>query len=93
METSISVDGAVSKLTPQDQRELQQFVQNESQKNQIQSTVHDLTERCFKRCITGSLSAGKLTSKEEVCMQNCVERFMDTSLAVLKHLETLRAGQ
>lgn len=55
--------------------------------------IHSITERCFTRCVTGSLSGGKLTSKEEGCMQNCVERFMDTNLAVLKHLETLRAGQ
>ena len=37
MEESLNLSGAVSKLTPQDQRELQQFVQNESQKNQIQN--------------------------------------------------------
>ena len=42
MDGSIALDGAVSKLTPQDQRELQQFVQNESQKNQIQSCKSDV---------------------------------------------------
>jgi hypothetical protein len=39
MDGGIALDGAISKLTPQDQRELQQFVQNESQKNQIQQST------------------------------------------------------
>jgi mitochondrial import inner membrane translocase subunit TIM8 len=127
-------DGAVnvtseelSRLTPGDNRELQQFIQNENQKSQVQrckhlpqsypprhfrllssgtvkeiilltssftlAAVHELTETCFKKCITGSISSGKLASKEESCIQNCVERFMDSNLAVLRHLEHLRAGQ
>jgi Tim10/DDP family zinc finger len=57
------------------------------------TAVHELTETCFKKCITGSISSGKLAGKEESCIQNCVERFMDSNLAVLKHLERLRAGQ
>lgn len=56
------------------------------------AAVHLLTETCFKKCIP-SVSGGKLASKEESCMRNCVERFMDSNLAVLKHLETLRASQ
>ena len=27
---------------------------------------------------------------EDACARNCVERFMDSNLAVLRHLETLR---
>jgi len=83
----------ISRLTPQDHRELQQFLQNEGQKSQVQKVVHELTETCFKKCITSSISSGKLAGKEETCMQNCVERFMDSNLAVLKHLERLRAHQ
>jgi import inner membrane translocase subunit TIM8 len=124
-------DGAVnvtseelSRLTPGDNRELQQFIQNENQKSQVQrckttmhlldlpsslckrveskrpeanlfcsAAVHELTETCFKKCITSSISSGKLAGKEESCIQNCVERFMDSNLAVLKHLEQLRAAQ
>jgi len=57
------------------------------------AAVHELTEMCFKKCITGSISSGKLASKEESCMSNCVNRFMDSNLAVLQHLEKLRAQQ
>lgn len=57
------------------------------------AAVHDLTETCFKKCITNSITTGKLASKEDSCLTNCVERFMDSNLAVLKHLETLRSHQ
>jgi len=83
----------LARLTPSDNRELQQFIQNENQKSTVQRSVHELTETCFKKCITGSISSGKLAGKEESCVQNCVERFMDSNLAVLRHLEKLRAGQ
>ena len=57
--------------------------------------VHGLTEVCFKKCITGYMSAssGKLAGKEETCISNCVERYMDSNFAILKHLETLRQSQ
>ncbi|KIX10097.1 uncharacterized protein Z518_01178 [Rhinocladiella mackenziei CBS 650.93] len=83
----------LTRLTPGQQRELRVFLESESQKAQIQSTIHDLTDVCFKKCITGSMSTGKLTTKEENCMANCVERFLDSHLAILKHLDTLRQSQ
>jgi len=83
----------LSRLTPGDQRELQVFIQTETQKSNIQKNVHELADICFKKCVTGSISSGKLAGKEESCMSNCVNRFMDSNLAMLKHLELLRASQ
>ncbi|KAL6249994.1 Mitochondrial import inner membrane translocase subunit tim8 [Rhinocladiella similis] len=80
-------------LSNAEKQQLQTFIQTESQRSNIQKTVHELTEMCFKKCITGSISSGKLASKEESCMSNCVNRFMDSNLAVLQHLEKLRAQQ
>lgn len=57
-----------------------------------QTDVHRLTNMCFKKCVT-SVGSGGLASKEQSCMQNCVDRFMDSNLAVLKHLDQLRASQ
>jgi len=83
----------LSKLTQSDKQELQQFIVNESQKNQIQTTVHHLTDICWKKCITRGISTGKLEKNEESCTQYCVERFMDANFTVLRHLETLRQQQ
>lgn len=52
--------------------------------------VHHLADVCWKKCVTGKISSGRLDRAEETCAQNCVERWMDANLAVLKHLETLR---
>ncbi|KAI5201549.1 hypothetical protein E4T38_06029 [Aureobasidium subglaciale] len=52
--------------------------------------IHSLTDTCFRKCITGKISSGKLDRSEEPCMQNCVDRFMDANLVVIKNLEQMR---
>ncbi len=54
--------------------------------------VHNLTDICWKKCITGKISGSKLSSGEETCTQNCVERFLDSNMAVLKHLEAMKSS-
>jgi len=89
-----SVQEAFSKLTPADQKEIVQMVQQESQKAQVQGAIHDLTDVCWKKCIASNkISGGKLSSSEQSCTENCVGRFMDTSYAVLAHLDKLRSSQ
>ena len=48
--------------------------------------------RCFRKCITSKITAGKLDRSEEPCMQNCVDRFMDANLTVIRHLEQMRSS-
>ncbi|EXJ79979.1 hypothetical protein A1O3_08265 [Capronia epimyces CBS 606.96] len=83
----------LTRLTPGEQQQLQNFVQVQVQRAQIQKNIHDITEMCFKKCVTGTISSGKLAGKEDSCMANCVDRFLDTNTVILKHLETLRARQ
>ncbi|KAG2160870.1 hypothetical protein VTO58DRAFT_104583 [Aureobasidium pullulans] len=80
----------VSKMSDAEKQDLQQFVVNETQKARIQQSIHSLTDVCFRKCITGKISAGKLDRSEEACMQNCVDRFMDANLVVIKNLEQMR---
>ncbi|KAL5382781.1 hypothetical protein DPSP01_006340 [Paraphaeosphaeria sporulosa] len=81
----------VSKLSDRDKQELQQFVVNESQKARIQSSIHSLTDVCFKKCIpAGGVKNGKLDKYEEPCVRQCVDRFLDANLVVLRELERLR---
>ena len=54
--------------------------------------VHTLTDICWKKCITGKIASSKLSSGEESCTQNCVERFLDSNMAVLKHLEEMKSS-
>ncbi|KAF2184568.1 hypothetical protein K469DRAFT_579234 [Zopfia rhizophila CBS 207.26] len=80
----------LSKLSDRDKQELQQFVVNESQKARIQASIHSLTDTCFRKCITSGIKSGKLDKYEEPCMRNCVDRFLDANLVVLRELERLR---
>ena len=54
------------------------------------TAISNLTDTCWKKCITSRISVGKLDKSEEACASNCVDRFMDTQMNVLKHLEELR---
>ncbi|KAI5207063.1 hypothetical protein E4T39_02095 [Aureobasidium subglaciale] len=91
----------LSKMSDAEKQDLQQFVVNESQKARIQQfleetsadfsvAIHSLTDTCFRKCITGKIASGKLDRSEEPCMQNCVDRFMDANLVVIKNLEQMR---
>lgn len=81
----------LSRLSDRDKQELQQFALNEGQKARIQSSIHSLTDTCFRKCIPGgNVKNGKLDKYEEPCMRQCVDRFLDANMVVLKELEKLR---
>jgi import inner membrane translocase subunit TIM8 len=92
MDSSSSLDQSVdlSKLSDRDKQELQQFIMNETQKARIQQSVHNLTDICWKKCVTGTIRSGKLEKGEESCTQNCVGRFLDANFTVIKHLDAMR---
>jgi import inner membrane translocase subunit TIM8 len=53
--------------------------------------IHALTDTCFRKCIpSGNVKNGKLDKYEEPCMRQCVDRFLDANLVVLRELERLR---
>lgn len=56
----------------------------------IAPAIHELNSMCFKKCITGRISQGALDRNEEPCMKNCVDRYMDANMTVIKHLEKMR---
>ncbi|KAJ5765578.1 import inner membrane translocase subunit TIM8 [Penicillium odoratum] len=80
----------ISKLNEADKKELNQILVNEQQKSNIQQMVHQLNDVCWKKCITGKISSNTLNKTEEACAQNCVDRWMDTQVGILKHLEAMR---
>lgn len=64
-------------LSKDDQTELQSFLEGEQAKARVQSSIQNFTELCFDKCITGGISSS-FSRKEEQCLSNCVERFLDT---------------
>ncbi|EOR00873.1 hypothetical protein E3P92_00313 [Wallemia ichthyophaga] len=71
------------------QRELNTFVEQEQAKAKLQSSTHTFTEMCWNKCITGSISS-RFSKSEESCLVNCVDRFLDTSLHIVKALDHQR---
>ncbi|KTW26097.1 hypothetical protein T552_02992 [Pneumocystis carinii B80] len=66
--------------------ELSQFIEQENGKAKIQQGILEFTDRCFKRCITNKLG-NNLDRSEETCLQNCVDRWLDVNIHLIKYLE------
>lgn len=70
-----------SSLSETDQKELQGFLETEQAKARVQSSVHQFTDMCWDKCVT---SIGSRLGKEATCLSNCVERFLDSSLYIVR---------
>ncbi|KAK4055722.1 Mitochondrial import inner membrane translocase subunit tim8 [Microbotryomycetes sp. JL201] len=73
------------------QRELQQFLEQEQAKARLQTSIHTFTDMCWDKCVTGTPGA-RFSKSEGNCLINCVDRFLDTSLFIVKNLEERRGG-
>ncbi|KNZ73497.1 Mitochondrial import inner membrane translocase subunit TIM8, partial [Termitomyces sp. J132] len=70
-------------------KELSTFLEKEQAQAKINSSIHTLTNMCWTKCITGTPST-RFSHGEERCLANCVERFLDTSLFMVKRIEEQR---
>ena len=52
----------------------------EQQKLQFMNQVHKLNETCWDLCVGHPSSS--LSGREETCLTNCVDRFIDTTLLI-----------
>ncbi|XP_075909541.1 mitochondrial import inner membrane translocase subunit Tim8 A-like isoform X2 [Petromyzon marinus] len=77
--------------TPQADPELQRFIESETQRQRFQQVVHSVTDMCWEKCM--DKPGPKLDSRTEVCLVNCVGRFIDTSKFVLNRLEQNSKGR
>lgn len=75
-------------FTNKEQQELQQFVVNETQKLRINQEIHMMTDICWKKCFgSSSMKGSGLTSSEETCTRDCVNRFLDGNDAIIRQLQ------
>ncbi|KAI9193328.1 uncharacterized protein BJ171DRAFT_528915 [Polychytrium aggregatum] len=79
-------------LDPVHQKELEEFVQVVEKRSEFQAAVHNYTDICWDKCITKIKS--QTDKSDEVCLTNCVERFLDTSVLVIQRFnEGLQQAQ
>ncbi|KAI8901743.1 Tim10/DDP family zinc finger-domain-containing protein [Globomyces pollinis-pini] len=57
----------------------------DAEKTQMfQSSVHDLTDLCWTKCITRIKSYPD--KNDQVCVMNCVERFLDSTHIIMQSM-------
>ncbi|KDR85188.1 hypothetical protein GALMADRAFT_131914 [Galerina marginata CBS 339.88] len=71
------------------QKELASFLETQQAIARLNSSVQQLTTTCWDKCVTGTPST-RFSRGEENCLGNCVGRFLDTSLFMVKQLEAKR---
>ncbi|XP_070502132.1 mitochondrial import inner membrane translocase subunit Tim8 [Chironomus tepperi] len=67
--------------------ELQEFLLVEKQKAQVNAQIHEFNDICWDKCV--DKPGSKLDSRTETCLNNCVDRFIDTSLLITNRLAQL----
>ncbi|KAJ1498762.1 Mitochondrial import inner membrane translocase subunit tim8 [Coelomomyces lativittatus] len=70
------------------QTEIQKFIEQETSKNRIHSQIHMFTELCWNKCITKI--GNRTSSSDQTCLENCVQRFLDTSMLLVNRLDQQR---
>ncbi len=54
--------------------------------------VHNLTDICWTKCVSGSFKSGQLDKNEDACARNCVDRFLDVNSLVIQHLSDMNSS-
>ncbi|KAF7306684.1 zf-Tim10-DDP domain-containing protein [Mycena indigotica] len=70
-------------------KELAKFLEGQQAEAQVYSTVHNLTQLCWDKCITGAPSS-RFSRYEESCLANCVGAFLDTTKHIVNRIEEQR---
>lgn len=77
-------------MDPSVSPELQQFIQHQSQVQQVQQMISTLTDVCWDKCI--SSPGNYLSSKETACLENCTKRFVEVTQFILQRAQH-KAGE
>ncbi|KAI0824183.1 Tim10/DDP family zinc finger-domain-containing protein [Trametes gibbosa] len=77
-------------LDASSRKELESFIETQQAQTRVQTQVHTLAEMCWDKCV-GSISSS-FSRSEHSCLSNCVDRFLDTSLYLVKRVEDERAA-
>ncbi|CCE65378.1 hypothetical protein TPHA_0L00210 [Tetrapisispora phaffii CBS 4417] len=79
----------LANLNEASKKELTTFIEAENSKQKVQMSIHNFTNTCFKQCVT-SINGPDLDNNEEQCLANCVNRFLDTNIRIVKGLQSMQ---
>ncbi|KAH3671123.1 hypothetical protein OGAPHI_000834 [Ogataea philodendri] len=73
----------LQQLDDSSRQEVAEFIQQETSKMKIQTSVTGFTDKCFKKCVP-TIDNGQLSSYETSCMNDCLNRFLDTNIKIVE---------
>ncbi|EPQ60890.1 hypothetical protein GLOTRDRAFT_124632 [Gloeophyllum trabeum ATCC 11539] len=82
----------MSQFNEETQKEMQTFIEQLRASSQLQQNIANFTNKCWDKCVSGTPSTS-FSSSEQGCLANCVERFLDTSVFIVKRIEEQRANR
>jgi len=71
--------------------DLQKFVQQQEVQAKLQEGVFKMNAVCWEKCMTSIDS--RLSGKQETCVVNCVERFIDSTMFITQRFSQLLQAQ
>ncbi|ODQ66553.1 mitochondrial import inner membrane translocase subunit TIM8 [Nadsonia fulvescens var. elongata DSM 6958] len=78
---------ALASLDAESRKEIMQWIDSENSKAKVQSSIHNFTDMCWKKCVTKDITSNMLDTTESNCMTNCLQRFLDTNINVVKLIQ------
>merc|ERR1712117_133132 len=68
--------------------DLEQQIAMQQQKAQLMTAIHKINDVCWDTCID-SAPGSSLSGRQQTCLTNCAERFVDTTLLVTNRFAQL----
>lgn len=79
---------SLQNLDDESRKEILKYIETENSKSKVQMSIHNFTNMCFQKCNKDKpITNGVLDSKEEDCLKNCLNRYLDTNIKVVQVLQ------
>lgn len=73
-------------LDDKSKKEMAEWIESEGNKARIRAQIHQFTDLCFSKCVR-SASSSSLSSSEQNCLSNCVNRYLDTNESIISLIQ------
>ncbi|KAL7454818.1 hypothetical protein ACHAWC_006418 [Mediolabrus comicus] len=81
---------ALQNLTQEQKTAIMAQAQQQANQQIMTGMIESMTYKCFEKC--AGTSGDRLDSKEQSCLANCQDRFLDVRKAVQDSLEKRQGG-
>lgn len=76
-------------LSTKEQAEMRSFIESETGRLKMQTAISEFTDKCFSKCLSNTGMKDQLTSTDQSCLRNCVGRYLDVNIHIIKNLNAV----